>query len=168
MQFTWERYAGKLTEMQDMSREEVVAMLKRRSTGFSRCSQSSQLYPPLPALPYPDLTGRQISSNDKTLTGAACMVYRYIVSALLVYVYVTPCVCHARPKLWWHCRGQSKYRGVTRHHQQGRWEARIGRVRGKRYMYLGTFDRCHLKPPSHIYQAKDAVSSLCSFPDCRV
>ncbi|CAL5227421.1 g10381 [Coccomyxa viridis] len=72
LNYTWERYTGKLEEMQDMSREEVVAMLKRRSTGFSR--------------------------------------------------------------------GQSKYRGVTRHHQQGRWEARIGRVRGKRYQYLGTFN----------------------------
>ncbi|CAK0755202.1 hypothetical protein CVIRNUC_002356 [Coccomyxa viridis] len=72
LNFTWERYVGRSAELQDMSREEVVSMLKRRSTGFSR--------------------------------------------------------------------GQSKYRGVTRHHQQGRWEARIGRVRGKRYLYLGTFD----------------------------
>eukprot|EP00775_Hariotina_reticulata_P009076 gene9076-9246_t len=30
-------------------------------------------------------------------------------------------------------RGQSKYRGVTKHHQPGKWEARIGR-------YLGVFD----------------------------
>eukprot|EP00884_Botryococcus_braunii_P011934 jgi/Botrbrau1/20741/Bobra.0058s0069.1 len=37
-------------------------------------------------------------------------------------------------------RGQSKYRGVTKHHHQGRWEARIGRVEGNRYLYLGTFD----------------------------
>ncbi|DBB03945.1 TPA: hypothetical protein ACH3X1_013021 [Trebouxia sp. C0004] len=36
-------------------------------------------------------------------------------------------------------RGQSKYRGVTRHHHQGRWEARIGRVDCNRYVYLGTF-----------------------------
>ncbi|KAL0055426.1 hypothetical protein WJX82_000331 [Trebouxia sp. C0006] len=36
-------------------------------------------------------------------------------------------------------RGQSKYRGVTRHHHQGRWEARIGRVEGSKYIYLGTF-----------------------------
>ena len=35
-QFTWERYAGRSAELQDMSREEVVSMLKRRSTGFSR------------------------------------------------------------------------------------------------------------------------------------
>ena len=28
-------------------------------------------------------------------------------------------------------RGASKFRGVTRHHQHGRWEARIGRVLGE-------------------------------------
>ncbi len=27
----------------------------------------------------------------------------------------------------------------TRHHQHGRWEARIGRVMGNKYLYLGTF-----------------------------
>ncbi|KAL6746414.1 hypothetical protein V8C86DRAFT_1775483, partial [Haematococcus lacustris] len=36
-------------------------------------------------------------------------------------------------------RGASAYRGVTKHHQQGKWEARIGRVPGHKYMYLGTF-----------------------------
>ncbi|KAJ7531934.1 hypothetical protein O6H91_14G065100 [Diphasiastrum complanatum] len=36
-------------------------------------------------------------------------------------------------------RGASIYRGVTRHHQQGRWQARIGRVAGNRDLYLGTF-----------------------------
>eukprot|EP00873_Tetraselmis_striata_P010213 jgi/Tetstr1/430477/TSEL_020285.t1 len=36
-------------------------------------------------------------------------------------------------------RGASKFRGVTKHHMQGRWEARIGRVQGNRYLYLGTF-----------------------------
>jgi hypothetical protein len=36
-------------------------------------------------------------------------------------------------------RGASRFRGVTRHHQHGRWEARIGRVLGNRYLYLGTF-----------------------------
>jgi hypothetical protein len=36
-------------------------------------------------------------------------------------------------------RGASRYRGVTRHHQHGRWEARIGRVLGNKYLYLGTF-----------------------------
>ncbi|CAL1386856.1 unnamed protein product [Linum trigynum] len=37
-------------------------------------------------------------------------------------------------------RGVSKYRGVARHHHNGRWEARIGRVLGNKYLYLGTFD----------------------------
>nr|GMC93657.1 ethylene-responsive transcription factor WRI1 [Ipomoea batatas] len=36
-------------------------------------------------------------------------------------------------------RGVSKYRGVARHHHNGRWEARIGRVSGNKYLYLGTF-----------------------------
>ncbi|XP_031386305.1 AP2-like ethylene-responsive transcription factor At1g16060 [Punica granatum] len=36
-------------------------------------------------------------------------------------------------------RGVSKYRGVARHHHNGRWEARIGRVYGNRYLYLGTY-----------------------------
>ncbi|KAK9076812.1 hypothetical protein SSX86_005146 [Deinandra increscens subsp. villosa] len=33
----------------------------------------------------------------------------------------------------------SIYRGVTRHHQHGRWQARIGRVAGNKDLYLGTF-----------------------------
>ncbi|KAL2925170.1 hypothetical protein RDABS01_019336 [Bienertia sinuspersici] len=36
-------------------------------------------------------------------------------------------------------RGVSKFRGVARHHHNGRWEARIGRVLGNKYLYLGTF-----------------------------
>ncbi|XP_020587932.1 LOW QUALITY PROTEIN: AP2-like ethylene-responsive transcription factor At1g16060 [Phalaenopsis equestris] len=36
-------------------------------------------------------------------------------------------------------RGVSKYRGVARHHHNGRWEARIGRVHGNKYLYLGTY-----------------------------
>ncbi|KAF9597287.1 hypothetical protein IFM89_016428 [Coptis chinensis] len=36
-------------------------------------------------------------------------------------------------------RGISKYRGVARHHHNGRWEARIGRVYGNKYLYLGTY-----------------------------
>ncbi|KAG6469164.1 hypothetical protein ZIOFF_073862 [Zingiber officinale] len=37
-------------------------------------------------------------------------------------------------------RGASIYRGVTRHHQHGRWQARIGRVVGNKDLYLGTFN----------------------------
>ncbi|KAF5742484.1 putative Integrase-type DNA-binding superfamily protein [Tripterygium wilfordii] len=37
-------------------------------------------------------------------------------------------------------RGVSKYRGVAKHHHNGRWEARIGRVFGNKYVYLGTYN----------------------------
>lgn len=36
-------------------------------------------------------------------------------------------------------RGSSRFRGVTRH-QKGRWEARIGMLVGRKYLYLGLFD----------------------------
>ncbi|XP_020582748.1 LOW QUALITY PROTEIN: AP2-like ethylene-responsive transcription factor TOE3 [Phalaenopsis equestris] len=36
-------------------------------------------------------------------------------------------------------RGSSKFRGVTLH-KCGRWEARIGQLLGKKYVYLGLFD----------------------------
>ena len=29
---------------------------------------------------------------------------------------------------------------MTKHHQHGKWEARIGRVDGSKYLYLGTFE----------------------------
>ncbi|XP_044984999.1 AP2-like ethylene-responsive transcription factor CRL5 isoform X2 [Hordeum vulgare subsp. vulgare] len=48
-------------------------------------------------------------------------------------------VAHIRRKSSGFSRGASMYRGVTRHHQQGRWQARIGRVSGNKDLYLGTF-----------------------------
>ncbi|KAI3500286.1 hypothetical protein L1887_36105 [Cichorium endivia] len=69
--FPVENYEQELEEMKNMSRQEYVAHLRRRSSGFSR--------------------------------------------------------------------GASIYRGVTRHHQHGRWQARIGRVAGNKDLYLGTF-----------------------------
>jgi hypothetical protein len=39
MQFQWERYENEVEELSSMSREEVVTMLKRQSTGFSRCQR---------------------------------------------------------------------------------------------------------------------------------
>ncbi|XP_010550826.1 PREDICTED: ethylene-responsive transcription factor WRI1-like [Tarenaya hassleriana] len=44
-------------------------------------------------------------------------------------------------------RGVSKYRGVARHHHNGRWEARIGRVFGNKYLYLGTYST-YPSPPN--------------------
>ncbi|CAL5098507.1 unnamed protein product [Urochloa decumbens] len=72
LNFPTEDYSAKMSEMEGVSREEYLASLRRRSSGFSR--------------------------------------------------------------------GVSKYRGVARHHHNGRWEARIGRVLGNKYLYLGTFD----------------------------
>ncbi|XP_042464466.1 AP2-like ethylene-responsive transcription factor ANT [Zingiber officinale] len=69
--FPLENYQEELEEMKNMTRQEYVAHLRRRSSGFSR--------------------------------------------------------------------GASMYRGVTRHHQHGRWQARIGRVAGNKDLYLGTF-----------------------------
>ncbi|KAJ8500442.1 hypothetical protein OPV22_010994 [Ensete ventricosum] len=50
------------------------------------------------------------------------------------------CVASLRRRSDGFSRGVSKYRGVARHHQNGRWEARIGHVGGSKYLYLGTFD----------------------------
>ncbi|GMI97501.1 PLETHORA 5, EMBRYOMAKER, CHOTTO 1, AINTEGUMENTA-like 5 [Hibiscus trionum] len=69
--FLISNYEKELEEMKNMSRQEFVASLRRKSSGFSR--------------------------------------------------------------------GASIYRGVTRHHQHGRWQARIGRVAGNKDLYLGTF-----------------------------
>ncbi|GMI89102.1 PLETHORA 5, EMBRYOMAKER, CHOTTO 1, AINTEGUMENTA-like 5 [Hibiscus trionum] len=69
--FPISNYEKELEEMKNMTRQEFVASLRRRSSGFSR--------------------------------------------------------------------GASIYRGVTRHHQHGRWQARIGRVAGNKDLYLGTF-----------------------------
>ncbi|KAL3690277.1 hypothetical protein R1sor_016586 [Riccia sorocarpa] len=69
--FPLQQYEKELEEMKNMTRQEYVASLRRKSSGFSR--------------------------------------------------------------------GASVYRGVTRHHQHGRWQARIGRVAGNKDLYLGTY-----------------------------
>ncbi|KAJ3673630.1 hypothetical protein LUZ60_005622 [Juncus effusus] len=48
-------------------------------------------------------------------------------------------IAHLRRNSSGFSRGASIYRGVTRHHQHGRWQARIGRVAGNKDLYLGTF-----------------------------
>lgn len=53
-------------------------------------------------------------------------------------------------------RGVSKYRGVARHHHNGRWEARIGRVFGNKYLYLGTYG----KFPRYLYFSLGLLSFL--------
>ncbi|KAG0469055.1 hypothetical protein HPP92_018383 [Vanilla planifolia] len=70
LNFPLTTYVTEFEEMQSMSKEEYLASLRRRSSGFSR--------------------------------------------------------------------GISKYRGVARHHHNGRWEARIGRVQGNKYAGRGS------------------------------
>ncbi|XP_039037280.1 ethylene-responsive transcription factor WRI1-like [Hibiscus syriacus] len=72
LNFPKERYEKEMEEMKNVTKEEYLASLRRRSNGFSR--------------------------------------------------------------------GVSQYRGVARHHHNGRWEARIGRVFGNKYLYLGTYN----------------------------
>ncbi|AQK84163.1 AP2-like ethylene-responsive transcription factor TOE2 [Zea mays] len=50
-------------------------------------------------------------------------------------------VAHLRRRSSGFSRGASIYRGVTRHHQQGRWQSRIGRVAGNKDLYLDTFSK---------------------------
>ena len=38
LQFDWADYEADMVSLEAMTREEVVAMLKRNSTGFSRCA----------------------------------------------------------------------------------------------------------------------------------
>ena len=46
---------------------------------------------------------------------------------------VSALIAQLRRKSSGFSRGASHFRGVTRHHQQGRWEARIGRVLGEEW-----------------------------------
>ncbi|XP_076901277.1 ethylene-responsive transcription factor WRI1-like [Bidens hawaiensis] len=71
LNFEMSRYKNEMEEMEKMSKEEYIAFLRRKSSGFSR--------------------------------------------------------------------GASIYRGVAKHHHNGRWEARLGLLKGKKYTYLGTF-----------------------------
>ncbi|MCL7045019.1 hypothetical protein MKW94_011190, partial [Papaver nudicaule] len=82
LNFPFNTYAKEFEDMQLVSKEEYLASLRRRSSGFSRG-----------------------------------------VSKYLSYV-----------------RNLTHIAGIDyRHHHNGRWEARIGRVLGNKYLYLGTY-----------------------------
>ncbi|GFZ17185.1 integrase-type DNA-binding superfamily protein [Actinidia rufa] len=62
-----------------------------------------------------------------------------IVLDALIFLFRYFCSLRRTIKSSGFSRGASIYRGVTRHHQHGRWQARIGRVAGNKDLYLGTF-----------------------------
>ena len=41
---------------------------------------------------------------------------------------------------------------LIRHHQHGRWQARIGRVAGNKDLYLGTFSKTQIFKPPHAHK----------------
>nr|CAA87634.1 orf [Zea mays] len=71
-------------------------------------------------------TNFQVSNYEKELEEMKSMTRQEFIASL-------------RRKSSGFSRGASIYRGVTRHHQHGRWQARIGSVAGNKDLYLGTF-----------------------------
>ena len=66
-------------------------------------------------------------------------------------------VAHLRRKSSGFSRGASKFRGVTRHHQHGRWEARIGRVMGNKCVPPA----CHLRPGFGMLRSDACAPGIC-------
>lgn len=103
--------------MEGLSSDEVVSRLRRGSVGFARSGWLKIGLVVIASLPnFPDST-----SISRTLSR---------------YPLTNPSSSSPIASL----RGASQYRGVTKHHQHGKWEARIGRVDGSKYLYLGTFE----------------------------
>ncbi|KAL4323239.1 hypothetical protein GQ457_11G018790 [Hibiscus cannabinus] len=100
----------------------------RQAGGYDKEDKAARAYD-LAALKYwgtSTTTNFPISNYDKELEDMKNMTRQEFVAAI-------------RRKSSGFSRGASMYRGVTRHHQQGRWQARIGRVAGNNDLYLGTF-----------------------------
>ncbi|KAE9602427.1 hypothetical protein Lal_00049896 [Lupinus albus] len=101
---------------------------KGRQGGYDKEEKAARAYD-LAALKYwgPTITTNfPISNYEKELEEMKNMTRQEFVASL-------------RRKSSGFSRGASIYRGVTRHHQHGRWQARIGRVAGNKDLYLGTF-----------------------------
>uniref|UniRef100_A0A7N0TAT6 AP2/ERF domain-containing protein n=1 Tax=Kalanchoe fedtschenkoi TaxID=63787 RepID=A0A7N0TAT6_KALFE len=101
---------------------------KGRQGGYDKEDKAARAYD-LAALKYwgtTTTTNFPISSYEKELEEMKHMTRQEYVASL-------------RRKSSGFSRGASIYRGVTRHHQHGRWQARIGRVAGNKDLYLGTF-----------------------------
>ncbi|KAJ8551665.1 hypothetical protein K7X08_021680 [Anisodus acutangulus] len=101
---------------------------KGRQGGYDKEEKAARAYD-LAALKYwgpTTTTNFPISNYEKELEDMKHMTRQEYVASL-------------RRKSSGFSRGASIYRGVTRHHQHGRWQARIGRVAGNKDLYLGTF-----------------------------
>ncbi|KAF7806633.1 AP2-like ethylene-responsive transcription factor AIL5 [Senna tora] len=101
---------------------------KGRQGGYDKEDKAARAYD-LAALKYwgpTTTTNFPISNYQKELEEMKNMTRQEFVASL-------------RRKSSGFSRGASIYRGVTRHHQHGRWQARIGRVAGNKDLYLGTF-----------------------------
>ncbi|KAI4322076.1 hypothetical protein L6164_021799 [Bauhinia variegata] len=101
---------------------------KGRQGGYDKEEKAARAYD-LAALKYwgtSTTTNFPISNYEKELEEMKHMTRQEFVAAI-------------RRKSSGFSRGASMYRGVTRHHQHGRWQARIGRVAGNKDLYLGTF-----------------------------
>ncbi|KAG6480107.1 hypothetical protein ZIOFF_063585 [Zingiber officinale] len=101
---------------------------KGRQGGYDKEDKAARAYD-LAALKYwgpTTTTNFPISNYEKELEEMKHMTRQEFVASL-------------RRKSSGFSRGASIYRGVTRHHQHGRWQARIGRVAGNKDLYLGTF-----------------------------
>ncbi|KAK4415312.1 AP2-like ethylene-responsive transcription factor AIL5 [Sesamum alatum] len=101
---------------------------KGRQGGYDKEEKAARAYD-LAALKYwgpTTTTNFPVSEYEKELEEMKHMTRQEFVASL-------------RRKSSGFSRGASIYRGVTRHHQHGRWQARIGRVAGNKDLYLGTF-----------------------------
>ncbi|KAK8595898.1 hypothetical protein V6N12_064405 [Hibiscus sabdariffa] len=102
---------------------------KGRQGGYDKEEKAARAYD-LAALKYwgtSTTTNFPISNYEKELEEMKHMTRQEFVASI-------------RRKSSGFSRGASMYRGVTRHHQHGRWQARIGRVAGNKDLYLGTFN----------------------------
>ncbi|PHT34346.1 AP2-like ethylene-responsive transcription factor PLT1 [Capsicum baccatum] len=109
-------------------RREGQSRKGRQAGGYDKEEKAARAYD-LAALKYwgtSTTTNFPISNYEKELEDMKHMTRQEFVAAI-------------RRKSSGFSRGASMYRGVTRHHQHGRWQARIGRVAGNKDLYLGTF-----------------------------
>ncbi|KAF3568912.1 hypothetical protein DY000_02019329 [Brassica cretica] len=116
------------SEKRDSEKEKPVVAVETSDCGYDKEDKAARAYD-LAALKYWNAaatTNFPITNYSKELEEMKHMTKLEFIASL-------------RRKSSGFSRGASIYRGVTRHHQQGRWQARIGRVAGNKDLYLGTF-----------------------------